>query len=89
MAKRITLTHEPDVRARIQASQIINRLQSHINSELQLTATQVNAAKILLAKSVPDLSSIELTGDPDKPLRVDVSLTDSELITRYLSQKGK
>lgn len=88
MAKRITLTHEPEVRARIQASQIINRLQKHIDSELELTATQVNAAKILLAKSVPDLSSIELTGDPENPVHVSVSLTDQELINRYLNQKG-
>lgn len=87
MAKRISLTHEPDVRSRIQASQIINRLTKHINGELQLEATQVNAAKILLSKSVPDLSSIELKGNPDQPLVHTLAPSDSDLIQRYLKQK--
>lgn len=89
MAKRYNLNHEPDVRARIQASQIINRLQSHINNELELSATQVNAAKILLAKSVPDLSSITLSGDKDNPIAHALSAPDADLIKRYLTQKDK
>jgi hypothetical protein len=57
------------VRAKIQSSQIINRLQNHLDGEVNLSPTQVKAAEILLKKSIPDLSSTELTGDPDKPIR--------------------
>ena len=62
--------HQDDVRAKIQASQIINRLMGHINGECDLSATQVNAANILLRKTLPDLSSVELGGDPENPVEV-------------------
>ena len=44
--------HQDDVRGKIQASQIINRLTSHVLGEIELTATQVSAAKILLDKRI-------------------------------------
>ena len=62
--------HQDDVRAKIQASQIINRLMGHIHGECDLSATQVNAANILLRKTLPDLSSVELGGDPENPVEV-------------------
>lgn len=62
--------HQDDVRAKIQASQIINRLMGCINGECELSATQVNAANILLRKTLPDLSSVELGGDPENPISV-------------------
>lgn len=66
---RLHPRHQDEVRAKIQASQIINRLQNHLDGEVELSQTQVRAAEILLRKSIPDLASTELTGDPDKPLR--------------------
>lgn len=54
--------HQDDVRAKIGASQIVNRLQNHIDGKVELSATQIAAAKILLGKSLPDLSSIEHGG---------------------------
>lgn len=89
MAKRINLNHMPDVRAKIQSSQLINRLQGHANGTVELSPTQVNAAKILLGKTVPDLSSVTLEGNPDKPLHTAMPLADQELINRYLTQKEK
>lgn len=62
--------HQDDVRAKIQASQIINRLMGCINGECELSATQVNAANILLRKTLPDLSSVELSGDPENPVEM-------------------
>lgn len=87
MAKRYTLAHTPEVRAKIQASQIANRLQQHVNGEVELTATQVNAAKILLAKTIPDLSAVTLSNDPENPIGSIISPADADLINRYLKQK--
>lgn len=72
MAARLRKTHQDDVRLKIQASQIINRLQAHLSGEVELSATQLRAAEILLKKSVPDLSAIELSNPEDEDFRVSV-----------------
>lgn len=51
------------VRDKIAAHHLTNRLQAHVMGEIDLTATQVQAAKILLAKVVPDLKQVEHTGE--------------------------
>ncbi len=53
--------HQEDVRSKIQATQIINRLYSAFTGEVELTAIQVNIAKTLLDKVLPDLKAIEQT----------------------------
>jgi hypothetical protein len=60
MAARIRKHHQDDVRAKIQASQLINRLMGHIEGKTQLAPTQINAIKILLDKSLPNLSDIKM-----------------------------
>ncbi len=50
------------VRKRIQATQLINRLQAHAIGEVEMSATQIRAAEILLRKAIPDLSSTEFKG---------------------------
>jgi len=62
--------HQEDVRTKIQASQIINRLTSAFNGEIELSAVQVNIGKTLLDKALPDLKSVEHTGDADNPLAI-------------------
>jgi hypothetical protein len=59
MAARLNRRHQDLVRAKIQASQIINRLRKHIEGEVELSATQVRAAEILLNKSLPNLQATE------------------------------
>lgn len=55
--------HNEDTRAKIQASMLINRLESHVQAnEPILDASQVNAAKALLNKVLPDLKAVELSG---------------------------
>jgi len=49
-------------RERIQVSMIVNRLQDCLAGKVELSAQQVNAAKILLGKVLPDLSATELSG---------------------------
>lgn len=52
-----------EIREKIQASQLINRLMSHVEADMPIMdASQVNAAKTLLNKILPDLKAIEFDG---------------------------
>lgn len=63
--------HQDDVRRKIQASQLINVLQDHaLTGEGEITPTRMKAIEILLRKSIPDLSSVELSGDADNPVNM-------------------
>lgn len=58
--------HNEETRSRIKAQQLINRLQKHVDAdEPLLDASQVNAAKSLLNKVLPDLKAIEHSGQGD------------------------
>lgn len=85
MAARKTLKHSEDVRARIQTSQLINRLNGFALSQpdpqtgepIAMTDTQVRAALGLLKKTVADLSQV--TGTLDVTHRDANELSDAEL----------
>lgn len=49
---------------------LMNRLHKHANGELEkpMSATEIRAAEIVLKKTVPDLSSVTLSGDENKPI---------------------
>lgn len=68
MAARLRKTHQDDVRLKIQASAIINRLSGHLDGSVELSPTQLRAAEILLKKSLPDLTAVTVSGDEDAPL---------------------
>lgn len=70
MAARLNPRHSEMVRQKIQASNIINRLQKHVDGEVELSATQIAAANALLDRSVPKLSQIQHVGDKDQPVEV-------------------
>ena len=62
MAARINkIRHDDETRAKIQTSQLINRLQDHIFGKVDLVPTQVQSALGLLRKTLPDLSQSETT----------------------------
>lgn len=63
MAARIRKHHQDEVRARIQTSQLINRLQDQADGKVELNPQQMKAIEILLKKALPDLSAIELSGE--------------------------
>lgn len=64
MAARLNARHQETVRAKIQASQLINVLQNHaLGLTEELSQSRLKAIEILLKKSLPDLSSVELMGD--------------------------
>lgn len=62
MAARINLEHDARTREKIQTSQLINRLNDIGLGKADCSPTQMKAIEILLRKTVPDLSSIALTG---------------------------
>jgi len=70
MAARLNRRHSDMVRTKIQATQLINRLQNHALGlePIELKPSQLKAIEILLKKSVPDLQSVEVTGDSDAPV---------------------
>jgi hypothetical protein len=69
MAARLRKFHSDEIRAKIQASQLINVLQNHaLNGEDEMPASRMKAIEILLRKSVPDLSAIQISGDEDNPI---------------------
>ncbi len=70
MAARLNRMHSEQVRAKIQASVLIDRLQKHVTGELELTSSQITAAQVLLDRSVPKLSQIQHVGDEGGPVRV-------------------
>lgn len=70
MAERLRKTHQDDVRAKIQTSQLVNRLTDHALGKIELTPTQVRAIEVLIKKTLPDLSAIQMGGDEDNPLTV-------------------
>ena len=52
------------------ATQLLNRLIKHGNGELDMSMSQINAAKIVIGKYIPDLKAVEHRGDPDNPISV-------------------
>lgn len=45
------------------AGQLLNRLNLHANDAVEMSATQIQAAKIFIGKYVPDLKSVEHKGE--------------------------
>lgn len=75
MAARLRKTHQDDVRTKIKVTELINRVQAYALGELtddDVSSTRLNAIKMLLAKTIPDLTSVELTGDENNPLSINV-----------------
>ena len=53
--------HQDDVRRKIQASQLLNVLQGHALGESEeLSMSRLKAIEILLRKSLPDLSAVQV-----------------------------
>lgn len=81
MAARLRLRHQDEVRAKIQTSQLLNRLTDHAFGKVELTQTQIKAIEILLRKSIPDLAAIQLSGDADNPVELRFKWADSNTST--------
>ena len=60
---RLNPQHDERTRAKIQTSQIINRLNDFVFDKVEMSSDQIAAARILLAKTLPDMKQIEHTGE--------------------------
>mgnify|MGYP001610169437 CR=1 FL=1 len=84
-ARTVKIRHDDNTRAKIKTSQIVNRLTGHVLGEVEMNPSQVTAALGLLKKTLPDLATTELIGDPNRPVqqvtrieRVVVDPTDTD-----------
>lgn len=60
MAARLRKTHQEDVRKKIQVTQLINRLMGCVDGKVELSTQQIQAIKILMDKSLPNLSDVKI-----------------------------
>jgi uncharacterized protein involved in outer membrane biogenesis len=78
MAARLNPRHSEMVRQKIQAGVLIDRLQKHAAGTIEMTASQIEAAKVLLDRSVPKLSQIQHSGDSQNPVSVSFAWKQSK-----------
>lgn len=78
-ARTNTPLHEEKTKALIRASQLLNRLTEHANGKVEMTQSQVNAAKVVIGKAIPDLKAIEVSGNAEAPLTLILSNNDAKL----------
>lgn len=74
MAKRTRKPmHDEATRQRIRTSQLVNRLQDNAMGtiEPELSQGRIKSIEILLRKALPDLNSVELSSDPDRPVKIE------------------
>ena len=69
-ARKYMINHDEKTRSKIQTSQLLNRLNGHVFEGIELSQTQLKALEILLKKTLPDLTSIALTGAEGGALQV-------------------
>lgn len=68
MAARLRKTHQDDVRVKIKVTELINRVQAYAMGELDdtdVSSNRLNAIKMLLAKALPDLTSVSIDIDKE------------------------
>jgi hypothetical protein len=60
---RLNNRQADSVRSQIQTGQILKRLHDHVHGKIELEASQVRSAEILLSKSLPSLTSMEMKAE--------------------------
>lgn len=71
-ARTRKLSMDDRTKLRIQTTQLIKRLESHVLGTVDMKPTQVQAALGLLKKTTPDLANLQHTGKDGSPLQVSV-----------------
>jgi hypothetical protein len=76
MATQATTKHlEVKARRTSMAGMILDRLQLVASGELDMTPNQIAAAKLYLAKTLPDLKAVEHSGETTTRIeRIDVNI---------------
>lgn len=62
-ARKLRPFHTDEIRAKIQTSQLINRLTDHALGKIELSATQVRSIEVLIKKTLPDLSAVDMNAN--------------------------
>lgn len=83
MARRRTAWTPEKVRQRIRTGVLVRRLVNHALGNLEMSATQVKAAEIVLRKVIPDMKSIEHSGEIRHRDVSDQPLTAEQWQERY------
>jgi hypothetical protein len=63
-------------------------LIEHVEGRRDMSSTQVTAGLGLLKKCLPDLQSVELSGDAEKPVAVNVSDLDRGRALAFILRKA-
>lgn len=69
-------------RAGVRVGLIRNRLMKHILGEIEMTPTQLRAADILLTRTIPAISSVEMVGKDGGPIEF-TNVDQKEVARRY------
>ena len=69
-ARNVKIKIDDRTRDKIRTSQLLNRLNDHVFSDTDISQTQLKAIEILLRKSLPDLSAVELSGNDERPIKM-------------------
>lgn len=76
MAARLRPSHQEDVKAKIQATQLVNFLQNHaLDGKKVVDSTRIDAAKFLLNKVLSNAPT-EIAGEGGGAVRLEVSWTE-------------
>lgn len=76
------------VRERIRTGMLINRLQNHVAGKLDMSKTQIQAAGILLRKTLPDMVAQQVERRPLESMADDELLATLQSIRGYLAAQG-
>lgn len=68
-ARKRKVALSDDWKANIQATTIMNRLYGHALGTIEMEKSQIDAAKVILAKILPDLARTEMTGADGGPVQ--------------------
>lgn len=71
-ARTNKINHDDKTKKLIGATQLLKRLYAHGNGEIEMTPTQIQAAKIYIGKYIPDLKAMEITGQGGGPLKIEI-----------------
>jgi hypothetical protein len=77
-ARTVKIKIDDKTRDKIRTTQLLNRLNDHVFSDTDISQTQMKAIEILLRKSLPDLSAVELSGNDEHPFKLVVEWQSKE-----------
>jgi hypothetical protein len=75
----LTAVKLDEMRRRIQSTLLLKKLEDHVLNGTEMTQTQLRAAEVLLRKTVPDLTAVQLTGEDGGPV---------ETVFRWANEKS-